>query len=79
MLINGVKEDVNEDTDKLAIQLIWDDLEIDVDIYELDRIHRTASSRNSNGKAKLIIVKFTRYNVRKKVFINKKTKRQKYQ
>ena len=79
LLISSFKEDVNKDTDKIAIQLIRDDLEVDVDINDLDKIHRISSSGNSNGKLTLIIVKFTRYNVRKKVFVNKKTKRQKYQ
>ena len=79
LLISGFKEGVNKDTDKIAIQLIQDDLEVDVDINDLDKIHRIGSSGNSNGKLTLIIVKFTRYNVRKKVFVNKKTKRQKYQ
>ena len=71
-VIYGVKEDVNEDTDKLAIQLIWDDLEVDVDIDDLGRTHRIGSSRNSNGKTRPIIAKFAKYNARKKVFINKK-------
>ena len=74
LLISSFKEDVNKDTDKIAIQLIRDDLEVDVDINDLDKIHRISSSGNSNGKLTLIIVKFTRYNVRKKVFVNKKTK-----
>ena len=72
LLIYSVKEDVKEDTDKLAIQLIRDDLEVDVDIDDLGRTHRIGSSRNSNDRARPIIVKFTRYNARKKVFIDKK-------
>ena len=30
LLIHGVKEDANEDTDKLLFQFIQDDLEVDV-------------------------------------------------
>ena len=65
MLVYSVKEEVNENTDKRATQ-------VEVHIDDLDRTHRIGDSRNSNGKAKPIIVKFTRYNRRKKVFINKK-------
>ena len=70
-LISGYKEHVNKDTDKIAIQRIRDDLEVDVDINDLDKIHRIGSSGNSNGKLTLIIVKFTRYNVRQKVSMQK--------
>ena len=59
MLVYSVKEEVNENTDKRATQ-------VEVHIDDLDRTHRIGSSRNSNGKARPIIVKFTRYNRRKK-------------
>ena len=71
ILIYGVKEEQNEDTDNVVVKLIKDNLEEDVDLTELDRSHRIGKKK-SNGKARPIIVKFARYNVRRKVFYNKK-------
>ena len=71
ILIHGVKEEQNEDTDNVVVKLIKDNLEEDVDLTELDRFHRIGKKK-SNGKARPIIVKFARYNVRRKVFYNKK-------
>ena len=68
LLIFGVKEDVNQDPDKPATQLIRDNLEVDDDIEDLGRTPGTGSSTKSNDKAIPIIVKFTRYNARKKAF-----------
>ena len=71
ILIHGVKEEQNEDTDNVVVKLIKDNLEEDVDLTELDRSHRIGKKK-SNGKARPIIVKFAQYNVRRKVFYNKK-------
>ena len=71
ILIHGVKEEQNEDTDNVVVKLIKDNLEEDIDLTELDRSHRIGKKK-SNGKARPIIVKFARYNVRRKVFYNKK-------
>ena len=73
LLIYRVKEDINEDIDKLPFQLIQDNLEVDVNIDDLDRTHRIGSSKISNGIIRMILLKFARYNVRWKVFSNKKT------
>ena len=71
ILIHGVKEEQSEDTDNVLVKLIKDNLEEDVDLTELNRSHRIGKKK-SNGKARPIIVKFARYNVRRKVFYNKK-------
>lgn len=71
ILIHGVKEEQNEDTDNVVVKIIKDNLEEDVPLTELDRSHRIGK-KNSNGKARPIIVKFARYNVRRKVFYSKK-------
>lgn len=44
--------------DGIAIKLIQDDLEVDVNI---DGTHRSGSSKNSNRKTRPIKVTFTRY------------------
>ena len=72
LLVHGVEEEQNEDTDKIVIKLIRDTLEEDVSLEDLDRTHRIGSPRNSSGKTRPIIIKFARYNVRRRVFSNKK-------
>ena len=42
----------------------------EINIEDLDRTHRIG--KVNNGKSRPIIVKFARYNVRKKVFHNKR-------
>ena len=72
LLVHGVKEEQNEDTNKVVIKLIRDNLEEDISLENLDRTHRIGSSRNSNGKTRPIIIKFARYNVHRRVFSNNK-------
>ena len=70
LLIHGIKEEENENTDDLVIQTIKEDLHEDITQLDLDRSHRIGKA--SPGKARPIIVKFTSYNVRSKVFGNKR-------
>ena len=72
LLLHGVKEGDNEDTDKIVVKLTQDDLGEEIDVADLDRTHRIGNSKNLNGKTRPIIVKFARYNVRKRIFGNKK-------
>ena len=70
MLIHGIKEEKDENTDNVVIKFIQDDLQEEINIEDLDRTHRIG--KVNNGKSRPIIVKFARYNVRKKVFHNKR-------
>ena len=69
MLIHGIKEEKDENTDNVVIKFIQDDLQEEINIEDLDRTHRIG--KVNNGKSRPIIVKFARYNVLKKVFHNK--------
>ena len=69
LLIHGIKEEKDENTDNVVIKFIQDDLQEEINIEDLDRTHRIG--KVNNGKSRPIIVKFPRYNVRKKVFHNK--------
>ena len=64
------KEKKYENTDNVVIKFIQDDLQEEINIEDLDRTHRIG--KVNNGKSRPIIVKFARYNVRKKVFHNKR-------
>ena len=68
-LIHGIKEERNENTDDIVVKFIQDDLQEEINFEDLDRTHRTG--KVNNGKSRPIIVKFARYNVRKKISHNK--------
>ena len=74
LLIHGINENKDEDTDDIVIKTLNSDLNLDLSINDLDRTHRIGKSRvvNATTKSRPIIVKFARYIVRRKVFSNKK-------
>ena len=47
-------------------------LEVKLTQKKLDRTHRIGDSKSGNKTPRPIIVKFARYNVRAKIFVNKK-------
>ena len=57
LLIHGVKEDANEDTDKLVFQFIQNDLEVDVNFVKLNvwknNIYNGRIMVNSDNKIKV--------------------------
>ena len=54
ILIHGVKEEQNEDTDNVVVKLIKDNLEEDVDLTEFGRSHRIVK-RNQMAKLDLLL------------------------
>ena len=66
-LLHGVKEEKNENTDEVFINIISKQLGVKVDKRDIDRSHRIGAPR-ADGKHRPIIVKFARYNVRSTVF-----------
>ena len=76
--ISGIPEAENESTDDLVRQLA-EDLEVEISDIEIDRSHRVG--RPDDGKrgkrSREIIVKFTRYNTRNKLYQVRKQLRDK--
>ena len=70
VLIHGVPETKDENTDTLAIDTINEHLKIPLKARDLDRTHRIG--KRKVDKTRPIIVKFARYNKRRSVFKNKK-------
>ena len=56
LLIHGIKEEKDENTDNVVIKFIQDDLQEEINIEDLDRMHRIG--KTNNGKSRPIIVKF---------------------
>ena len=70
ILIHGIAENKEENTDQQAIDFINDNLDIKIDEINIDRSHRIVINK-AKKKARPIIVKFARHNVRGRVFREK--------
>ena len=79
LLIHGVEENSNEDTDKLVLNIINNDLGIDLTEVAIDRTNRIEDPKKKKKKVPPIIVKFVRHYGRKEVFSIKEIfKRKRY-
>ena len=72
LLVHGLEEKNNEDTDQEIINIIKNDLAEEITIHDIDRTHRLGKRNLDNNVPRPIIVKFTRYNVRNRIFKTKK-------
>ena len=68
ILIHGIAEKKEENTDQQARYFINENLDIKIDEIDIDRSHRIGRYDKTKKKARPIIVKFARYNVRGRVF-----------
>ena len=72
MLIHGIIETQDENTDDISLRTINEYLELELTEKELDRTHRIGNPKSGCKRPRPIIVKFVRYNTRRKAFVNKK-------
>ena len=74
LIISGLPESDNENCDNTVIKFARDNLKIDLKPQEIDRSHRLPGkqTQTNNPRPRNIIVKFTSYNSRRKVFENRK-------
>ena len=72
LLGHGIVETYDEATDDLVIETISTKMNIEISPADLDRTHRIGKKKAGQNKPKPIIVKLSKYNVRKKHFPNKK-------
>ena len=71
LLIHGLPESKNKNSDLLAMETIDTKMNIKITDNDIDRTNRIGKPKN-NGKPRPVIIKFVRYNVRKKIFSSKK-------
>ena len=72
LLIHGLKESNGENTDNIAIKNLNEHIGTNLTSADIDRSHRLGKKKEPGSKPRPIIVKFLRYNDRRKVFTNKK-------
>ena len=66
-----MEKNSNEDTDKLVLNIINNDLGIDLTEIAIDRTHSTGDPKKKKKKVRPIIVKFGRYYDRKQVSLRR--------
>ena len=71
LLFHGIKEEKDEDTDRIIINTVEEEMGIEILPIDLHRSHRIGNP-NSKKKERPIIVKFEGYNSRHNIFKNKK-------
>ena len=72
LLLHGILKKKQENTDELCIKAIHEHLDLDINNRDINRTHRIGNPRNTDEKPRPIIIKFVRYNDRKKIFDSKK-------
>ena len=75
LLVHRIVETDDEVTDDLVIDTISPKMNIEISLANLDRTHRIGKKQPGQNKPRPMILKLSRYNVRKKVFSNKKIPR----
>ena len=71
LLIHVIPENKNKYIDDLAMEVIGSKMDIKITANDINRTHRIRKLKN-NGKPRPVIIKFVRYNDRKKVFSSKR-------
>ena len=67
-----MEEKNNEDTDQEIINIVKNHFEEEITIHDIDRTHRLGKRKLDSDIPRPIIVKFTRYSVRNRIFKTKK-------
>lgn len=70
--ILGVKESKSECTDNLVLDIFQNKLNLNLNVNDISRSHRTGSLQKNNILPRPIIVQFSSYRTRNLVFTNKK-------
>ena len=72
ILIHGMAENKEENTDQQATDFINDTLHIKIDKNDIDRSHKIGRYNKTKKIARPIILKFAKYNERDTVFREKR-------
>ena len=72
LVLNDVNESNNENTNEILIKTFSEELGVEIKEDDLDRSHRLGKPKRKDNKARPIIVKFTRYAVRREIFTNRR-------
>ena len=71
MLLHGISENKDEDTDKISLNTLNENVQLELNELNIERSHGIRKAK-PDGNPHSIIIKFVRYNIRKKVQERKK-------
>ena len=66
------KAEITENTDELVIKTLKEEMDEEISLEDIGRSHRLGKPKKSSSKPRPVIIKFTRYNIRNKIFQSKK-------
>ena len=72
MLLHGIPEKKQENTEELCIKAINEHLHLAINGRDIYRTHHIGNPRNAGEKPRPIVIRLVRYNDMKKIFDNKK-------
>ena len=73
LLVHGIPKEKAESTDGIVLNAINEYLEERLTVVDIERTHRLGKPKQNKKTPRPIIIKFVRYNCRRRVFLNKKS------
>ena len=77
LLIHGIDEENQENTDEVVISVLKKEMDEEITHLDIDRSHRLGNRKLDKSKPRPIIIKFSRYNVKARIFKNKRKLKEK--
>ena len=71
LLIHDIDEENQENTNEVVINVLKKEMDEEITHLDIDRSHRLGNRKLDKSKPRPIIIKFSRYNVRARIFKNK--------
>ena len=72
LLIHGINEENHENTDEVVINVLKKEMDEEITHLDIDRSHCLGNRKLDKSKPQPIIIKFSRYNIRARIFKNKR-------
>ena len=72
VLVHGIPKEQGEGSDSIVLNAINEHLEEELTEDDIERAHRVGKPKQNKKTPRLIIIKFVRYNCRRRIFLNKK-------
>ena len=73
LLVHGIPKEKAESTDCIVLNAINEHLEERLTVVDIERTHRVGKAKQNKKTPRPMIIKFVRYNCRRRVFLNKKS------
>ena len=72
LVVHGIPEEQGEGTDSIVLNAINEHLEEELTEDDIEHTHRIGKPKQNKKTPRPIIIKFVRYNCRRRIFLNRK-------